>query len=100
MSLDIVAHSLLAVARGGLWAHESCRRSLAHETMEVWCLGTGNFVLRSWDLPAGAEVVGGGPMGIGGPLWDVFCWCGRFVGTADFGSNVEVFRVRGDTIVG
>lgn len=41
-----------------------------------------------------------GPLGIGGPLWDVFSWSGRFVGTADFGSNVEVFRVRGDTIVG
>jgi hypothetical protein len=60
VSLDVVADSLLVVTRGRLWAHESNRRSLAHEKIDVWSLRTGDYLLRSWDLPAGAEVVGGG----------------------------------------
>lgn len=38
--------------------------------------------------------------GYGGPLWDVFSWSGEYLGVLDFGGNVEVFRVRGDTVVG
>jgi len=38
--------------------------------------------------------------GYGGPLWDVFSWSGEYLGVLDFGENVEVFRVCGDTVVG
>ncbi len=38
--------------------------------------------------------------GFGGPTWDVFSWSGEYLGTLDFGGNVEVFRVRGDRVVG
>jgi len=41
-----------------------------------------------------------GAEGYGGPLWDVFTWSGEYLGILDFGENVEVFRVRGDTVVG
>lgn len=38
--------------------------------------------------------------GLGGPTWDVFSWSGEYLGILDFGANVEVFRVRGDSVVG
>lgn len=38
--------------------------------------------------------------GYGGPLWDVFSWSGKYLGVIDFGEAVQVFRVRGDTVVG
>jgi len=41
-----------------------------------------------------------GAEGYGGPLWDVFTWSGEYLGVLDFGENVEVFRVHGDTVVG
>lgn len=41
-----------------------------------------------------------GATGFGGALWDVFSWTGEYLGILDFGDNVEVFRLRGDTIVG
>jgi hypothetical protein len=41
-----------------------------------------------------------GAEGYGGPLWDVFTWSGEYPGVLDFGENVEVFRVHGDTLVG
>ncbi len=41
-----------------------------------------------------------GARGYGGPAWDVFAWSGVYLGVLDFGENVEVFRVRGDTVVG
>jgi hypothetical protein len=41
-----------------------------------------------------------GAEGYGGPLWDVFTWSGEYLGVLDFGVNVEVFRVHGDTLVG
>ena len=41
-----------------------------------------------------------GAAGYGGPVWDVFSWSGEYLGILDFGENVEVFRVRGDTVIG
>lgn len=41
-----------------------------------------------------------GAAGFGGPLWDAFSWSGSYLGVVDFGGNVELFRVRGDTLVG
>ena len=38
--------------------------------------------------------------GLGESLWDVFSWSGDYLGVLDFGDNVEVFRIRGDTVVG
>lgn len=38
--------------------------------------------------------------GFGGPLWDVFSSTGEYLGALDFGANVDVFEIQGDTIVG
>jgi len=38
--------------------------------------------------------------GYGGRFWDVFTWAGEYLGALDYGENVEVFRVRGDTVAG
>ncbi|MDT8368771.1 MAG: hypothetical protein RQ745_06160 [Longimicrobiales bacterium] len=38
--------------------------------------------------------------GAGGPLWDVFDASGNHRGVMDFGTNVELFQIRGDTLVG
>ena len=38
--------------------------------------------------------------GLGKSLWDMFSWSGDYLGVLDFGDNVEVFRIRGDTVVG
>ncbi|MDT8342243.1 MAG: hypothetical protein RQ751_12085 [Longimicrobiales bacterium] len=38
--------------------------------------------------------------GAGGPLWEVFDASGNHRGVLDFGANVGLFRVRGDTVLG
>jgi hypothetical protein len=56
--------------------------------------------LRPFDEMDGRILSTFGARGFGGPLWDAYSWSGDFLGTLDFGENVEVFRVRGDTVVG
>lgn len=41
-----------------------------------------------------------GASGFGGPEWDVFLRTGEYLGVLDFGQNVEVIRIAGDTIIG
>lgn len=38
--------------------------------------------------------------GLGGPRWDVFSWEGEPLGVLEFPSNVELFQILGDTLVG
>ncbi|MEX2526536.1 MAG: hypothetical protein WEA09_02765 [Gemmatimonadota bacterium] len=41
-----------------------------------------------------------GARGLGGRIWDLFSWEGERLGVLEFPSNVELFQILGDTLVG
>jgi len=38
--------------------------------------------------------------GYGSGIWDAFAWSGAYLGSLDFGSDIEIFGIRADTLLG